>query len=282
MEPELDRIIGYVVSDHDLQSGKRVILSSHHVVSPMLQSGPTCGLVGLTLASNLLRGVQTPRIPNSISSDSINYDQRIDSMLVYAKEKGLSKQGEMFSVEYMSTITVNKLQLNARVIDTTNSQEFNAVEILFQVLLGQEAVLVPYDADRNHSPCSARGHKAHWCVLVGVCLVLDNLSQEVLKQCRSHQSNPFHFTMEPYKLAGTLKEIFALHPVTTLLDKNCIYVFARQGKSTHLGLWSFKDLLESNRNLLEVDPKRSDCANYVVPVGGLQEGLQNKILIIGK
>jgi hypothetical protein len=37
---------------------------------------------------------------------------------------------------------------------------------LIQHIRDDQTLLVPYDCDKNHEPCLASGHKAHWCVLV--------------------------------------------------------------------------------------------------------------------
>ena len=286
METELDGIVGYVVCDHDplsFSSGRKVVVSAHHLVSPLLQAGPTCGLVSITMAGCLLQGQQ-----GAIYSEDPEYNLNPEVLLGYAKQKGLSRQGEMFSVYFMSNIVTNHLSWKAKILDM-ESDEFSLEEVIIQMLQGQSAALVPYDAGPNHSPCLAGGHKAHWCVLVGVCLVLDHhtgtlgtATSEILKHCQLRHSRSSHFTIKPDTLACHLRTLFSQHSVRTLLESNCVYVFARQGKSKHLGLWSLKDLLQSNGNLKEIDPKRSDSVDYVIPEGGIIEGLRNKILLIEK
>ncbi|XP_066426310.1 actin maturation protease [Molothrus aeneus] len=37
---------------------------------------------------------------------------------------------------------------------------------------GGGALLVPYDGDSNHAPCSRRGHRAHWALLIGLLVAV--------------------------------------------------------------------------------------------------------------
>lgn len=62
-----------------------------------------------------------------------------------------------------------------------------------------------------------------------------------------------------------------------------VVVYAHQGKSKHVGIWPLQDLLDSNANLLELDPRRaSDGKDYVLPEGGVHRGLCKRIVIISK
>lgn len=63
-------------------------------------------------------------------------------------------------------------------------------------------------------------------------------------------------------------------------DPDC-YVFARQGKSKYMALWSYDELEESNNNLTEFDPKRaSDGSEYILPEGGVEAGLSGKAILL--
>ena len=59
------------------------------------------------------------------------------------------------------------------------------------------------------------------------------------------------------------------------------YVLAKQGKSRHTDFWSLASLLSSNANLTEIDPSRlEEIDQYVVPEGGLTEGLCKQIILL--
>jgi hypothetical protein len=60
-----------------------------------------------------------------------------------------------------------------------------------------------------------------------------------------------------------------------------MHVLALQGKSRHLSAWPLSDLVESNENLRQLDPERQASElEYIVPEGGLQEGLCGKAILI--
>jgi hypothetical protein len=60
-----------------------------------------------------------------------------------------------------------------------------------------------------------------------------------------------------------------------------VHVLALQGKSRHLGAWPLRDLVQSNENLRQLDPEREASElEYIVPEGGLQEGLCGKAILI--
>lgn len=72
------------------------------------------------------------------------------------------------------------------------------------------------------------------------------------------------------------QEAQRLLPTTDL-----VHVLALQGKSRHLSAWPLPDLVESNENLRQLDPERQASElEYIVPEGGLQEGLCGKAILI--
>lgn len=282
---EIEMLVGRVMKDHDPASfsdsgGKVVVSCCCRGLSPVLQKGPMCGLVALTMAAHLLHKKKQP-----LQSGDMFHTEQI---LQFSVGKGLSKQGEMFSTDAMEDVIVHFLHLQSRTLNTDSHGTVQ--EILTSTAVGEEtAILIPYDADKDHTPCLARGHNAHWCLLVGLCIALEppteggvSMIPNFLSCCHSQKASPaHHIVSETHKFAGLLKKLDA-EDIKGLLDKNQIYVFVRQGKSRHLGLWSLRNLLESNRNLVEVDPKRSNPQEYVIPAGGLREGLKNKVIFVTK
>ena len=60
-----------------------------------------------------------------------------------------------------------------------------------------------------------------------------------------------------------------------------VHVFCRQGKSKSYGVWNFRRLIESNKQLKEIDSKRTDDEFYVKPAdGNLENTLASKILVL--
>lgn len=99
-----------------------------------------------------------------------------DELLENAKQMRLTYNGEMFSAAWLLSLLkanlpasrVNPGKVRAYIFDGALDSDFIKVKLKHHAML-----LVPYDADRNHSPSNQRGHKAHWCLICGY-LVEDN------------------------------------------------------------------------------------------------------------
>lgn len=82
------------------------------------------------------------------------------------------------------------------------------------------------------------------------------------------------------------ERIISLRPDTTgthvlVEHSNKVVVYGHQGKSQYPGVWTFSDLISSNRNLVEVDPNRQeDEGDYVIPVEGIHNSLRGKALVL--
>lgn len=63
------------------------------------------------------------------------------------------------------------------------------------------------------------------------------------------------------------------------LDRDHIYFLAKQGKSRHCGVWPSGALCKSNLNLVEFYPLKK-TEDFILPVGGIKEGLCGKIILI--
>ena len=267
LQEEVEYLLRPFLSDGD--ESKNVVVTCVWDINPVIQDGPMCGLVALSMASQLLHEKQMiPVHP--------------DTLLDFARENGFSKQGEMFSIDYMLQIAEQHMDCCGRSTHT-HSLDVNTVMLS---ILQREAILVPYDADKNHSPCLAKGHKAHWCILVGFAAVLNRdvctEAKEVLQLLEYCTPNPRlsgHYQMKRKEFGADFVRIL-LSTVET--DAAELYVFARHGKSRHIGLWSYRELKQSNGNLVEVGPQISYPGEYIVPHGGINEGLCSKVLILSK
>ncbi|KAL4710214.1 hypothetical protein ACJJTC_005387 [Scirpophaga incertulas] len=190
------------------------------------QVGPTCGLAALSML--------------------VNGEVTADDIMKISKEEGYTNNGEMLSCKHMSMLAAkvfglakfNKIQCSLGIDGLNNSD-------VIEKLLNGAILLVPYDADFNHSPCLKKGHTAHWAIVCGI-LIVDDPSN-------SHESS------------------------------NNIYVLCKHGKSKYLAAWTLKDLSESNSNLWEFSPKKlAEGLTYVIPEGdiGGENGLRNQFLIL--
>lgn len=59
------------------------------------------------------------------------------------------------------------------------------------------------------------------------------------------------------------------------------YLLSKQGKSCRYQLWNYQQVQESNAQLTDFSPRRAaDGKVYVVPAGGVQEGLCGKAVLL--
>ncbi|KAK6638709.1 hypothetical protein RUM43_006976 [Polyplax serrata] len=79
------------------------------------------------------------------------------------------------------------------------------------------------------------------------------------------------------KLLLTRKAVKDLNEISYSEGK--LYLIGRQGKSKHVGIWQFDEMAESNDNLMFFSTERS-IDEYVLPEGGLVEGLKARAVIL--
>ncbi len=255
-----------VTSQHfeTVHETSKYVISYIRSTAPVLQNGPMCGLVAMTMASELL----------DTSSVGVKSNTHPECILEFAKQRGFTKQGEIFSTQYMQHIIQEYLAMGAEILQIQSLSEMKLIELLLST---SKTMLVPYDADKNHSPCLAGGHKAHWCVLVGfaVCLATDGTNRAALQQCTQKSADNLLL------LKSNSKEQFVEMLLSGKCHVNGVYVFARHGKSRYMGLWNWNELRRSNENLLGIDPQRTQPGEYVIPTpGGIREGLCSQIVTL--
>lgn len=116
------------------------------------------------MAAELLRK-QKGDTKTSLCAEQEQHEEELDNLLDMARSKGYSHQGEMYSTENLGQLAKEFYGLGCQVI----SYGFEDHHFIMSELLKGSAVLVPYDADKNHKPCLENGHKAHWALLTGQC-----------------------------------------------------------------------------------------------------------------
>lgn len=233
-------------------------------VRPVLQrSRPMCGLVALTMADELMNG-------------SIRTNTEPLELLTYSQSKGYTKQGEVLSSRYLLSIAKETLSCKGDIILSTTVTP----NMLLNWIISRCPVLIPYDCDKDHTPCLGSGHYAHWCLVVGVTLPLKNdlpMLKELISCCNEVSSYPKHYLLQPSEKLKTLIQSSSLFDV--LLKCDNVHVFTRHGKSRHLGLWRLDQLLVSAGNLREFGAQRS-YENYVLPDCSLEESLCSQIVLL--
>lgn len=69
----------------------------------------------------------------------------------------------------------------------------------------------------------------------------------------------------------------AQHLKSLLSCAKDVFLLGRQGKSKHLGVWSYSGLMDSCMNLHDVGEERLD-GNYVIPEGGMR--LKGRMIVL--
>lgn len=241
------------------------LVSFIHNVRPVLQRRrPMCGLVALSMASDLMYG-------------TIKDSTEPLLVLEYAQKRSYTNQGEIFSSQHLLTMSQDLLNCTGDIIDSNKITP----SLVLEWLTSNKAILIPYDCDKDHSPYLSSGHSAHWCILVGAVFNVTHV--------------PFTFDrLKPYliTLENTANECYlfsqpsetCIRPIIdSLVDSldfsNDFHVFTRHGKTRHLNLWKLKDLLLSCSNLKDFNPKK-DPSDYVIPEGGIEKTLSSQVVML--
>ena len=226
-----------------------------HDSEPVVQVGPICGLVAISMASKLIHGHIVEQASPS-------------ELLLKARQLEYTKHGEIFSAENLLKLSSEQLQCSGMLIS------FDNVDMIISLILKGDVIIFPYDCDKNHTPCKLKGHKAHWALSVGCAFSVSN--KEIDKFL------PFCDNKVDYYLLDMTKPLpQIIGNLTKSLTSSNTWLFCRHGKSHHIGLWPLKDIFESNANLLELEPNFNP-SNCVMPVGGMQDGLCGKAVLLEK
>lgn len=123
---------------------------SYTPLESFIQEGPQCGLVALAMY-----------LGNPTKTT-------VENLLDRAQKDHYTNNGEMFSAEYMSRLACSFLNCSPK---TGGFVELFSgaldCDYIKTCLLNKCCILVPYDTDKNNSPCLQNGCKAHWCILCG-------------------------------------------------------------------------------------------------------------------
>ncbi|XP_055948278.1 actin maturation protease-like isoform X1 [Argiope bruennichi] len=238
---KISRNIKYLFEDIDTS-----IVTFFKPLVPVIQDGPCCGIVALSMASQFF---------------SKNIDA--DKILATAKNSKFTNKGEMFSTYNMATLSTTMLDCEACIV----SNLFQHKSDILKSLANGWPVLIPYDADKNHEPCLNKGHNAHWAVLCGLCFSVSQNANYLLDGYSATDEIPYL-----YNLSSSL----LIEKLLNFATKVCVYAY--QGKSKHLALWNFDSLLLSNNNLYEATNKYN-IEDMVIPNTGLSE-LNDKAVIL--
>ncbi|XGW03891.1 hypothetical protein V3C99_015216 [Haemonchus contortus] len=118
-------------------------------VEPLIQNGPQCGLVALSMATKYL-GLER---------------KEISEILECARKLGFTNHGEMFSAEWLRQLASSMWPVRATVISIPEASK------LLKLIDSGKAVLIAYDCAKNFEPALRNGHGAHWALLAGYAYV---------------------------------------------------------------------------------------------------------------
>lgn len=221
-------------------------------VPSLIQDGPQCGLVALWMAAQL----RQPQINIEMST-----------VTQTAVDRGYTAQGEMFSAQNMALLAEEVCCCKAELL-TGGLQAENAASII-KHLWDRQPVLIPYDEDFNHAPCTRSGQKAHWAVASGVLLGFD---QGRLSTQHAHPDGSLSWLHLPTDACPC--------PINSLQPRE-VHILAKQGKSLRYQIWSLDCIAESNDQLRMMDPLRENSGTqYVVPEGGVEAGLLGQAVLL--
>ncbi|XP_071962039.1 actin maturation protease-like [Antedon mediterranea] len=229
-------------------------LSVYTPVTAVLQNGPQCGIVALCMASQLL-------CPQVLTPDIVFDTAKLHKFTTY---------GEIFSVKTMCKLA--SILMDCEAIQLPDG--LDDFETVFKHLDDGCPILVPYDKDESTAPCCRNGNKAHWAVVLGY--LLPNVPPSLVSTLNQDKCFP--------NLYHKPKNVDLSSELTSHIQHNrsSVYVYAKQGKSKHLGVWSYQDLILSNNNLMEwqADKNEVNEKDMVLPDGGIKEGLSGQIVLL--
>lgn len=150
----------------------------------------------------------------------------------------------------------------------------------FAEVLKGKLILIAYDTDVNYEPCNKGGVKAHWTLITGFLVPIefrDTISKSVVEHTDDNRPVGINFirSLRP----GDSDALKAKYESSNEF-RSLIYVTCKQGKSKKLGVWKLAKLLESNRQLKEINSSKCDPLNFVLPADGdLSKSLSLRFLV---
>ena len=246
--------VSYLLSAFSRPPNSCVIVCLHNS-EPVVQVGPSCGLVAISMASKLLHGQILEQASPS-------------ELLLKSRQLEFSKRGEIFSAENLLQLSLKQLQCSGTLIS------FDDVYTIVSSVLKGDVTVFPYDCDKDHTPCKENGHRAHWALSVGCAFSVS--SKEIDAFLPFCDNKIDYYLLDMTKISHQI-----ISSITRSLTLSNTWLFCRHGKTRHIGLWPLKDIVESNANLLELGQKFNP-SNSVIPNGGMQHGLCGKAVLLKK
>jgi hypothetical protein len=156
----------------------------------------------------------------------------------------------------------------------------------FEQILNSKLILIAYDCDFNYEPCNKKGIKAHWALITGFLLPLDltdKNSDLIYKKTEAETqfnvldyTKPLQFEQIQYLRKNYENKILS----NNKNFKDLVFVICKHGKSKNLGIWNLSKLIESNKQLKQINDSKCNRDEFVLPVDGdLSRTLSSKYLV---
>jgi len=242
--------------------GEPWIVSLYRHITPVIQKGPSCGLSALCMAIEQITGSAVSLLQVLHSAQQLNY----------------TRQGEMFSAANLLSLAQHTVPtLQGRLLDNTTDVEKSMTGRIIDELVQGNVLLIPYDRDYNNEPCKRRGQRAHWTTATGLVL---NVTPDEFNSLSQGESDTVDATMKNLLHATSLSN---WRRDTALVDSRTTFLYCFHGKSVSVRLWKLSDVIESNSQLIELDPQISaSLQDYVIPPEGIVGGLCGKMIVFYK
>jgi len=248
--------------DSILRKGGFSWISCNKSVESYLQGSkqPMCGLAASLMAAEAIE------VPFAENLD-------LDDFFEMSKERGYTKQGEMFEAHDLAKLIEEILLCETEVLEGPIDRYRRKI---LEHLAEGYPFLIPHDADHDHRPTKRNGEKSHWGIVTGFLVGANiNTNQKGIVKTPGTKVKNHFFCKKWGKISQETKDaIFDIGP-----EQNPLFLFAKQGRAPGLKIWDWKALAESNAQLFNFDASRFP-GDYILPAGGPAEGLNEKSILI--
>jgi hypothetical protein len=266
-------------------------------IAGRIQSGPSCGLVALRMCvEHLLESSSNNNNSNNNNNandddgDGVNnnddYDDatataNIDGELLLSRavELGYSKLGEMFSSEHLAALSNDMFEkqhsIHARVVNLANDFENDAQRLAFVAETcanRRQTLLVPYDADKDNTPCAKRGFRAHWAIVKGVLVAAGARDND-----DDDDDGADELRVRPI---GSVDEARG-GIIDAAAARDDVWLVCIHSKSKRVAVWHGAALLASSAQLSATDDARRASGQYVMPTL-LDDCLASRLVLVEK
>ena len=189
-----------------------------------------------------------------MAAESVRGNVALDvDLLALAQQLGFTKQGEMFSAIELNELATRSLASHGCTTRLVNLAELSddAARLAFvlDALRRGELLLIAYDADKDNTPCTLGGARAHWAIIKGIVVPFE---RDAAAAAIDDTSDSLSVTVD------SLDDSVACDRVA--LDDSLLS--CQHSKSKRAALWSARALLASSAQLARPDHARNVAAEY--------------------